>query len=756
MFTREDWTLLRTLSGVAQTAGAPVHRLRRVVLKELVDNAYDAAEAVSGARVRVDVDDDDGTMFVHDTGPGIAGTPEHIAALFSIRRPLTSSKLLRLPTRGALGNGLRVVAGAVLTSGGSLVVTTGGQRITLRPEDDGSTAVAAIEPCDQPGTAICVRLGPAIPDECLQPWIYALQRLGRAGIGYRGKTSPHWYTPADFWELLQAAGDASVRDVLEAFDGLAGTTARSALLRTADLTGRSAVSLSRREAEHLLTLARQQVKPVKAERLGRAGNDGVPFMAYGYADGVLHLDDAHIPYRVEAWAGRKERAPDSATLYVNRSPTLVDLAAYRGQSSRMDIGVFGAQLRHAITVGQAPVDVVLNVTTPYMPITSQGKEPDLTEFAASIITATVKATRRTKGQRVHSISQRVSKKDAVLAVLETAIEHASGGGRYRYSTRQLFYAVRPLVAGRIDGDLNWDWFCKIIGEYEDDQIRTDLPGSYRDNRGTLYHPHTGEDIPIGTLTVEGYQRPEWVFNKILYCEKEGFFPLLQADRWPERHDCALLTSKGYASRAARDVIDLLGKSEEPITFYCIHDADADGTMIYQSLLQATRARPGRNVHIVNLGLDPEEAVAMGLEVETVAREKREAPIATYIKAPWRSWLQGHRVELNAMSSPQFITWLDAKMASLGTGKVIPPEDVLDAHVRQIAEAQARAYLTARILRDADLDGQVAALLDQQEAVIAADIEQAPAIIAAAFAEQPTHTWADPLHSRWAQRLPVER
>ena len=39
--------------------------------------------------------------FVDDDGPGIDGTPEEIARLFSIRRPLVSSKLLRLPTRGA-------------------------------------------------------------------------------------------------------------------------------------------------------------------------------------------------------------------------------------------------------------------------------------------------------------------------------------------------------------------------------------------------------------------------------------------------------------------------------------------------------------------------------------------------------------------------------------------------------------------------------------------------------------------------------
>ena len=47
---------------------------------------------------------------------------------------MRSSKLLRLPQRGALGNGLRVVAGAVLASAGSLVVITRNKRIELRPQ----------------------------------------------------------------------------------------------------------------------------------------------------------------------------------------------------------------------------------------------------------------------------------------------------------------------------------------------------------------------------------------------------------------------------------------------------------------------------------------------------------------------------------------------------------------------------------------------------------------------------------------------
>jgi hypothetical protein len=59
----------------------------------------------------------DGGWYVEDDGPGIPGDPAEVARLFSILRPLVSSKLLRLPTRGALGNGLRVVVGGRAAGG---------------------------------------------------------------------------------------------------------------------------------------------------------------------------------------------------------------------------------------------------------------------------------------------------------------------------------------------------------------------------------------------------------------------------------------------------------------------------------------------------------------------------------------------------------------------------------------------------------------------------------------------------------------
>src|SRR2546421_8326367 len=81
-FEREDWSLFRTVEGLQQKAGVAKNELFRLVLKELVDNGLD-----EGAEVRVG-SLPNGGYFIEDDAHGIAGTPEEVAQLFSIARPM--------------------------------------------------------------------------------------------------------------------------------------------------------------------------------------------------------------------------------------------------------------------------------------------------------------------------------------------------------------------------------------------------------------------------------------------------------------------------------------------------------------------------------------------------------------------------------------------------------------------------------------------------------------------------------------------
>jgi hypothetical protein len=277
----------------------------------------------------------------------------------------------------------------------------------------------------------------------------------------------------------------------------------------------------------------------------------------------------------------------------------------------------------------------------------------------------------------------------------------------------LFYRLRPIVLAETGKELKLSNWKSILDAYEGENGEIEL--MYREPRGSLTHPHRNETFALGTLMVEQYVRPAWTFNKLLYIEKEGAQEALKQNRWLERHDCTVMSSKGFSTRAARDLIDKLVEHDEPIEVFCAHDADASGTMIYQTLQEATRARGARKIEIINIGLEPWEAVAMGLEVERVEAGERRKPVADYVNLydddnDWDEWLQTHRVELNAMTTPELIEWLDDKMEVYGSGKLIPPTEVLEDTFMTLAEERLRAQITERILREADLDGQVAEAL----------------------------------------------
>ena len=250
----------------------------------------------------------------------------------------------------------------------------------------------------------------------------------------------------------------------------------------------------------------------------------------------------------------------------------------------------------------------------------------------------------------------------MLDHLAEVIAAVSGLEHYRFNDRQLLYRLRPIVREEIGQELKLNNWKTILDDYE--EKNGEIPLMYREPRGSITHPHRNETITLGTLMVEQYERPPWTFNKLLYIEKEGAQEALKQNCWLERHDCAVMSSKGFATRAARDLIDKLVARDEPIEVFCAHDADASGTMIYQTLQEATRARGARKIRIVNIGLEPWEAVEMGLEVETIEEKDRRKPVAGYVaehEGDWAEWLQTHRTELNAMTTPQLIEWLDEKM-----------------------------------------------------------------------------------------------
>jgi hypothetical protein len=192
-YSQPDWRLFLDPATLPQKAGCELHQIGRVVLKELVDNALD-----SGAR-EVTVTGDAGSCTVIDDGPGV----DDVELLFAVNRPLISSKLKRLPTRGMLGNG-------------TITITTRGRRLALRTDKaTGKTVVTR----DMPTThdrGVQVEL--AFPEPLLandDAYETAREAIRIAGEAYPGPSHPRWYGPPALRNTFAAApADATVGQLL--------------------------------------------------------------------------------------------------------------------------------------------------------------------------------------------------------------------------------------------------------------------------------------------------------------------------------------------------------------------------------------------------------------------------------------------------------------------------------------------------------------------------------------------------------------
>lgn len=311
---RDDWRLFASLKDLPQKAGVSADLLRRMVLKELTDNALDAGGAATISEPEY------GRYVIEDDGPGIPGEPEQIARMFSINRPLASSKLWRKPLRGALGNGLRVVAGALIASGGgSLVVTTNNQRLALTPQADGGVAYTAVAADHSRGTRIEISFGRHLPqDNNALLWARYSIEMSNGGESYDGNPSALWHDAESFFELINGVGDIPLFEFVKLFDVCTGRKGRD--IANSQMN-RPCSKMIRETSDRLLKLMHENSRQVSFKRLGCVGKlDSLP-PYYAKEEGeIVHGKEpqAHIPFIVEAWAETSARS--SVTVFVNRTP----------------------------------------------------------------------------------------------------------------------------------------------------------------------------------------------------------------------------------------------------------------------------------------------------------------------------------------------------------------------------------------------------------------------------------------------------
>jgi hypothetical protein len=316
------------------------------------------------------------------------------------------------------------------------------------------------------------------------------------------------------------------------------------------------------------------------------------------------------------------------------------------------------------------------------------------------------ASRRWRGERMRQ-EVTVKIKDAAREIMERAYMKASGDGAYPAKARQIMYAARGHIQARTGRTLQDNYFTQtLLPDYVQEHGVHHWDIVY-DARGHFEEPHGGTMIGIGTIEVRDYlaklrERPEMIdafvdqatvrlwgpagnFGAILLIEKEGFEPLLKAAQIADRFDIAIMSTKGMSVTAARELLDEMC-SRFDVPALLLRDFDKAGFSIAGTLQRDTRRYEFRNnIEVIELGLSLEDVEAMRLESEYQHHPKgrKEALIANlrtngateaeiaFMFRDFDQYRSTRRVELNAMTSPQFVAFLERKLRQHHVAKIVP-------------------------------------------------------------------------------------
>ena len=288
--------------------------------------------------------------------------------------------------------------------------------------------------------------------------------------------------------------------------------------------------------------------------------------------------------------------------------------------------------------------------------------------------------------------------EASDAIMAEAYRKASDNNTLPATARQVFYVARPLLQERCDRPLIYSYFSQtLLPNYikNHKQATADWDVVY-DNRGHFVEPHTKRVIGLGTLNVRHYlgrvtrmtmqeagfnpaliktYGPDGSFGALLYVEKEGFMPLFERVKLAERYDIGIMSSKGMSVTAARQLAEGIC-SVHGIPLVILHDFDRPGIIIRDTLENDTkRFSYGKAPRVIDMGLNLEDID--GLDPEDfdskISDERLEQ---AGVDQDTIDFLDGQRVELNAMTSRQLVDFVEHKLKQHGIGKVIPDDATL--------------------------------------------------------------------------------
>ena len=554
----------------------------------------------------------------------------------------------------------------------------------------------------------------------------------------------------------------TVREFISEFRGLSGSAKQKKVL---DATGLSRAPLSAlidgnkfdtAKIKELLTAMRAHSQPVKPVLLGSIGKEhlerrfkalGCEMESFTYRR-VMGADDDGMPAVIEAAFAWCPKAGERRLVTgVNWSPAI-------GNPFR-ELGRFGMSMDTVLSQARAdkadPVILVLHVARPHVEYTDRGKSAAVISTAMSNVlidvlkSTTKKWTKQRKAEeraisalwnRRYALtrSRTVSIKEAAWDAIPSAYMKASANDTLPANARQIMYAARPVIAQKADRELGG-----TFDKYFTQTLLPDYIARFRpawagnvvfDARGHFVEPYTGEEIGLGTLEVRNYierirnhvvgdfvpdvcearyptMGPKNCFGAILFLEKEGFGPLLDAVHLEKRFDIAVMSTKGMSVTASRELIEELGAIYK-VPILVLHDFDISGFTIFGTLRSSTRRHTyERHFKVIDAGLRLADIDGLERENFPVSSPYQAAQTLRRHGATKQEIQimveQGKRVELNALTSDQLVALIERKLVEHGVKKIIPGEKVIAAAYRRMHRQAIIQAEIDRLIDSTDAD-----------------------------------------------------
>jgi len=502
-----------------------------------------------------------------------------------------------------------------------------------------------------------------------------------------------------------------------------------------------------------MALLRTNERKTKINSIGKNTFDG----DYKKIEGIYRDGDAELPFIIEAWATAEDAERDEGdhNIYVitNRTLTL-GKANLQVNSGRIKIISGGWNYTHQKQINRKKsYNVTLSVSSPFIPIISSGKMPNLLHgtYGDEIIDA-VQTTMKAAGKAKSTTKASLNLIDAADLCMEDAYNKVSNFGQYWANARQLMYAARPKLL-RLTGKTSFvdSYFTQtLLPQFlQNNRALTDTWKVAYDKRGAVIQPHTGQSVGLGTIDIDrmtsqvklapmsklasfNYSNasPEMRFGGVLFVEKEGFNQAIIESGLLDRYDIALASTKGNSVVALRVLLDEMVTRNPDFKVFTMTDFDISGASIRTTLTKDNELRYvfDNDIQTIPICVSWEQAkhlhergLSEPVKLDPKMDKRKKFNFLMGYNGVERAAAQfllfdQRRVEINALTTGEILGLIEDAFSTHAT-KVFPDREHLEgawkeqllAAQLEVAEASLREELST-VPMPADLGDDVEAIL----------------------------------------------